>query len=385
MPRQTLKQRADGRYICRCDDRYFLGKTQKEALAARDAYKVAKAAGLKAEARGVTVNTYAERWLPIAKANVSRNTYNEYARMLNVFIGHYDGAPMQTICSTDIAADFSQLQDKSKSYIRKYTQLVTAMFRSAQEDGIIIRSPVTKSIACPDGSKGTHRALEPWEQDLVRASVGKHDFSVAAMLMLYAGLRRGEMLAFNIDRDVDFERGVLYVREAIVFENNRPVLTDPKTEAGIRTIPLFAPLRAALEGKHGLALPAQDGGYMTKIGLRRKWDSYLLLLEETQNGGRSRRWYGKTIEDMQLFAQGRELPPWQEVHLRMHDFRHTFATMLWEADIDLKTAMKWMGHADQTMIIKIYAHLTDRKEEEAAIRMAERITVHSNGKIDIKR
>jgi len=43
--------------------------------------------------------------------------------------------------------------------------------------------------------------------------------------------------------------------------------------------------------------------------------------------------------------------------------------MLWETDVDLKTAMKWMGHADQTMILKVYAHLTERKEEEAALKM----------------
>jgi integrase len=196
--------------------------------------------------------------------------------------------------------------------------------------------------------------------------------------MLYAGLRRGEMLAFNIDRDVDLIKGVLHVREAIVFDNNRPVLTDPKTEAGVRTIPLFAPLRVALEGKHGLVLPAKDGGYMTKIGLRRKWDSYLLLLEEMQNGGRNRRWYGQTREDLAHIAAGGQLPPWQEVFIRTHDFRHTFATMLWEASVDLKTSMKWMGHADQTMILRVYAHLTDKKEEEAALKMAEKMNDNSN-------
>jgi hypothetical protein len=187
---------------------------------------------LKTDARGVTVNTYAAKWLPIAKANVSKNTYNEYARMLNVFISHFDSVQLQSICSTEVSADFSQLQDKSKSYIHKYTQLVSAMFRSAREDGLLVRSPVTKIVAVPEGSKGTHRALEEWERDLIVASVGKHDFSASAMLMMYASLRRDEILAFNIDRDVDFKKGVLHVQEAIVFDGNRLVLTDPKIEAG---------------------------------------------------------------------------------------------------------------------------------------------------------
>ena len=37
--------------------------------------------------------------------------------------------------------------------------------------------------------------------------------------------------------------------------------------------------------------------------------------------------------------------------------------------------MKWMGHADQTMILRVYAHLTDKKEQEAALKMAERINL----------
>ena len=61
------------------------------------------------------------------------------------------------------------------------------------------------------------------------------------------------------------------------------------------------------------------------------------------------------------------------MHIRTHSFRHSFATIRWEADADLKTAMKWMEHADQTMILKAYTHLTDKKEQEAAIRMAVKI------------
>ena len=375
MPRQTLKQRADGRYICRCDDRYFLGYTQREVLAAREAYKRDKAEGLKAEARGTTVNTYAAKWLPIARANVGKKTYNEYARMMNVFVGHFAGQPLGSIRTTDLSVEFNRLKGKSNSYIRKYKQLIGAMFRAAQEDGLIVRSPVTSSVAVPQGTTGSHRALEPWEKEMVIASVGQHVFAPAAMLMLFAGLRRGEMLAFNVDRDVDFARGVLHVREAVQFDGNRPVLKCPKTEAGARTVPLFEPLRRALCGLHGLVLPGENGGPMTQQRFEVKFESYLVHLEQKLNAGKLKRWYGLTKEDKEAIAAGKPLPPWREMAIRTHDFRHTFATMLWEASVDLKTAMKWMGHADQTMILRVYAHLTDKKEQEAALKMAERINL----------
>ena len=39
--------------------------------------------------------------------------------------------------------------------------------------------------------------------------------------------------------------------------------------------------------------------------------------------------------------------------------------MLYEAGIDLKTAQRWMGHADEKMILHVYAHLTDRQEQQS--------------------
>ena len=167
----------------------------------------------------------------------------------------------------------------------------------------------------------------------------------------------------------------MHVREAVQFDGNRPILKAPKTGAGVRAIPLFEPLRKALYGLHGLVLPGENGSPMTLQRFERKFESYHVYLEEQLNGGRQKRWYGHTKEDRAMLAKGVALPAWKQVSIRSHDFRHTFATMLWEASVDLKTAMKWMGHADQTMILRVYAHLTDRKEQEAALRMAERISM----------
>jgi integrase len=293
--------------------------------------------------------------------------------MINGFIHQFNNVPLQSICSTDISAFYSQFKGKSKSYICKYTQLIKAMFRSACEDGIILRSPVTKSVVIPDGFSGTHRALEQWERQLIVDSVGKHDYAVAAMLMLFAGLRQGEMVAFNIDRDVDFKKGVLHVREAVSYDGFTPVLTTTKTKAGVRTIPLFTPLRIALEGKHGLALPNTTGGYIGRASLEKKQKSYRAFLERQLNGGCYRLWYGRTSEHKELIASGKELPPWKEIHIRNHDYRHTFATMLWEANVDLKSAIKWMGHTNEKMMLQVYAHLTAKKEQESALAMAKAI------------
>ena len=41
--------------------------------------------------------------------------------------------------------------------------------------------------------------------------------------------------------------------------------------------------------------------------------------------------------------------------------------MLYDAGVDIKTAVKWVGHADSKMIMQIYAHLTEQREKQAEI------------------
>ena len=43
--------------------------------------------------------------------------------------------------------------------------------------------------------------------------------------------------------------------------------------------------------------------------------------------------------------------------------------MLYEADIDLKTTQRWMGHADEQMILHVYAHLTDKQEQKSVVKL----------------
>ena len=48
--------------------------------------------------------------------------------------------------------------------------------------------------------------------------------------------------------------------------------------------------------------------------------------------------------------------------------------MLYEAGIDLKTTQRWMGHADEQMILHVYAHLTDKQEQKSVERLKAYVT-----------
>ena len=48
-----------------------------------------------------------------------------------------------------------------------------------------------------------------------------------------------------------------------------------------------------------------------------------------------------------------------------HQLRHTYATMLYDAGVDVKTAQDFLGHADPTVTMNIYTHLSSQKKESA--------------------
>ena len=372
MPKISLKRRPDGRYACRYKEEWFYGKTSDEAIEARDEYKRQLKTGLKEETLGITVKQYALKWISIYKSGVGIRSYNDYAHYLNVMCEQFGSLRMREISASDIKQLYNGQSGKSGSHIRKFCMIINSMFSSAVDDGIIVRNPCTH-IRRPDGEDGTHRVLEQWEIQLVVSMIGQHPFATAAMLMLYGGLRRGEVIAFNVDRDVDFINGIIHVKEAVAFDTNQPTVKGPKSKAGIREIPLFDPLRNALVGVHGLVVQRQTRRtethspqqYLSESAFSSLWASYKAALETKMNACH-KRWYGKTKDQKIMLAKGGEVPPWKECTIRTHDFRHTFCTMLYNAGIDLKTTMKWMGHSDEKMILKVYAHLTAERELKAA-------------------
>ena len=364
MPRQKLSQRADGRYRCKYKGKAFYGDTPREAQQKRDEYKKAIEAGMKAEAVGLTVRAYSLRWVSTYKAHLTDGPYNTHVRILNRFCDH-DGIGarrMQDIDTIDVQSFYNTAEGKSYSYICDMRDTIKGLFRFALADRVIQYDPTLKAKP-PKGKKGTHRAISLLERELI--SKLDHRMRPAAMVMLYAGLRRGEAMALDIDRDVDFDAKTITVRQAVRFpDQHHPMLVDPKTEAGARTLPLLDVLADELRGKHGLLITDVSGQLMSEQAWSRAWQSYIVKLSALHNG-HAKRWHGRTKEHKAIIAAGGSLPEWEDITIRPHDLRHSYCTMLYDSGVDLKTAQLWMGHADTDVTMKIYTHLSEERLNKA--------------------
>lgn len=120
-------------------------------------------------------------------------------------------------------------------------------------------------------------------------------------------------------------------------------------------------LEDASRDHHGLLCTKDDGKLMNETAFERKFESWRTFLETKLNGCH-KRWHGKTREHKALLAEGKHLPPWQDITIRCHDFRMNFCTQAYFSGIPIKALQVWMGHADAVLIIKVYTKLTQKQD-----------------------
>ena len=358
--RQHLKRRKDGRYCAVFQGKQFMAWTENEALAMREEYK------RQLQREGVirenpTVSEYAERWLPIHRAGIRPVTYSTSVLHMRKLCSVIGDTLIREVRPSQIKEVYStQYLGLSDEYIKHARSLFTAMFATAVEDGLLRTNPVTTAQARPHkGTKGTHRSITDEERRLIETVAIDHRMHAAAMVMLYAGLRPQEVKALRVE-DVDFEAGVIHVRSFVHMDGANKYAVDAigKTAKSARDVPLFAPVREALMGKHGYLLSSADGGVASRQAWVKGWQSYQYAMEKHLNGMTS-----------QHYGHLKNPPPWQRFTVLPYDLRHSFATWCRDNGVELHTCVEWMGHADAQMILKVYDAVTDTRAKKEAERL----------------
>ena len=337
MPKQSLKQRGDKRFRAWYNGRQFYGKTQTEARKKRDEFKRQVEAGLNVAEAGVTVGDYCEKWLIVYKSSGTETTQIRYRNRLARFcrfkikkteLGHL---PLRNITASDVQAFFNSLAGCSYSTISKHVLTIRAVFRSAVADRIIMFNPAA-DIKPPKGEAGSHRVITQEERALIHTV--PHMMQPLALVMLYAGLRRGEVLGLDVGQDVDFENKIIHVRRAVSFSySGQARISKTKTEAGVRDVPLLDVLVPVLKGRSGPLASFKNSGSFIYY-----WGAYMATLSK---------------------AAGKP------VHIQTHDLRHTFCTMMYDAGVDVKTAQAYMGHKNLQLTLSIYTHLSEARKKSA--------------------
>jgi integrase len=184
---------------------------------------------------------------------------------------------------------------------------------------------------------------------------------VPAMVALFTGMRLGEVLALRWSR-VDLDGEVITVREALEATKAGIRFKSPKSRAGRRDITLPDILADVLREHRRAALELR-----MQLGAGRLPDDALLFSNLE----------GEALQPSNVSSD------WGELAGRMgmpdvtfHGLRHTHASQLIDAGVDIVTVSKRLGHAKPSVTLAIYAHMfkTDDRKATAAINVALRVS-----------
>lgn len=171
---------------------------------------------------------------------------------------------------------------------------------------------------------------------------------------LALGLRQGEALGLLWD-DVDLDAGTVTVRQALQRQAGKGlVLVEPKSRAGRRTIKLPDQLRDALR-VHRVRQAEQ------RLAAATVWEDRGFVFCQSNGRPIDRRRDWQDWKDLLRAAGVRDA--------RLHDARHTAATLLLQQGVPARVVMNILGHSQIGLTLGTYSHVVPELAQEAAERM----------------
>lgn len=305
----------------------------------------------------------------LRRKNIEQRTKEEYWDILNhrVFpaigdipVSNLDGFVLDELVTT--------LMDKGycTRTISNTICVVRLILKYAYRKGLIESNPLSKMDDLPRNKKeDCIHYFTPAQCKLFLAELDNRNIVYKTMfyVLIYGGLRRGEVCVLRWS-DVDFSNGTIHIRRAVSHTHDGLVIKTPKTAAGNRTISLPAACFELLE-----KLKEMDKSL--GIDLAQGQDGY--VFKEAKKGNRFVPPQQLTVEFKRIIkihnrksAVAEQLP-----NIRLHDLRHTSATLLISQNVDVETVARRLGHANPSITLNVYAHPTMEGDYRASKVMEE--------------
>lgn len=327
-----MKKRADGRYQKKITingkQKIIYGKTQKEVFDKIYALKQNISSGTN---KKHSFKELADEMLDIKQNELTFGTLKGYKETLNKFCSIYSQY-IEDIEIFDIQLIINKYHSLglSKSSLNKIRILYSLVAKYAITKGIKIINYSPYLQIPKNAAVSSREDLTDTQISIINNNLN-HEFGLYPYLMLYTGLRRGELCALKYE-DIDYSSRTISVNKAVEFIYNRPHLKEPKTKAGIRNVPLLDNVAAVLpRNKSGYIFGGSD--LTTAEMIKKRWSKY--------------------CRDTNLDAT-------------QHQLRHAYATMLYKAGVDPKTAQVILGHSDIQTTMNRYTHIAQSMQTGAA-------------------
>jgi integrase len=346
----SIYRRKDGRWVGQYEvggkRRYVYGKTRKEV-----AGKLAKAVadgndGLIFDSENLTLARYLDLWLDSIRGTVRESTWVRHEISARVHLKPALGrARLDELYPLEIQSFYRRKLGEGQSaasVLKMHSTLSKSLKQAVRWRLIPLNACV--SVMPPRPMKPEIRPLDARQMKALLEAAEDTDLYALWVLMATTGVRVGEALGLRWD-DLDLDARTLRINRTVY----RGQGSQPKTSSGKRTIKLSKLTTEALRQHRRTS----EWVFATNKGTT-----------INPNNLRFRSW--KRLLDYAGLPSG----------TRMHDLRHSAATLLLSRGVPIKVVSEMLGHADVSITLSVYAHVLPDMQDKAADAMDDALIAH---------
>ena len=380
MPRMSYTKRADGRLqtriYCGVVDgkpryKYVYARSLKELEQKTNELKAMQHKGIDLSCEKDTFGEWLQLWLKSKCTEVCDKWYRclkSSSEKLKPF-NNEKITKLKPYMLKELLANMAEEGYSAKS-LKTVKDIAAGVLQLAVEERVIdynifsnVKVPKahqqTTANIHSDLPKQERRALTDEEQRWIIDT--PHRAQTAAMIMMFAGLRRGELIPL-LWTDIDLNAGTISVTKSVErVGGTLCVKNGGKTKSASRTVYIPQILIDYLRKQEHTALfvCTNTANHMhSETSWTRMWDSYLKTLNQK---------YGmadQAADSNKKYSIPRFTPHW---------LRHTFITMMYLSGVDVLTAKEQAGHSDIQTTLAIYTHLNEQHKNKNIKKLNEYI------------
>ena len=295
---------------------------------------------------------YMEQWLEEKKSTIQDTTYESYKATVDKHILPYFKKLSIPLTSVERSHINTYYTEKKKTLnvetVKKHHAIIKPALQKAVDEELLDSNPASYISFKKSTNRFVGKFLSATQGNDLISKAREKSIEPVVILALYLGLRRSEIAGLKWDA-IDFENDKLDIFHTVVRHTTTIAKDSTKSESSKRTLPLFPYVKRYL-------LDLQDKQRREKEMLGSAYfdTSYVCRYAN-----------GKPINPQYMSAAFKRiidksnLPP-----VRLHDLRHTCASLLLECGVDITIIREILGHSDISTTM-IYVHIHNNAKKDA--------------------